>query len=151
MGRWLLQVDKISSYLIIWVNTKFCSTLIDDMDFDPNDPIDPLGTDKPYELQNHNQAGALDPNFQSQLSRASDLVLERARQQAVDKEPIYNEILKEIQSRKSNLEVEPQETITDFGQELPSKTSQSGSTADSTESGDYEESYIESYQEGYQE
>ncbi|WP_147587212.1 hypothetical protein [Halorubrum lipolyticum] len=122
------------------------------MDFDPYDPVDPLGQNAPFELQDHSH-NLIHPE---DLKLASDQVLRRAQEQAAMTSPVnHNMISEELNRRKmTDLQDEPVE----LSENLDSATeeflsdSESGSsdTSPSDEDG-YVENYIESYVSGYRE
>jgi len=77
------------------------------MNFDPHDPIDPLGQEQPFEMQDHSPT--LPPDQES-LDTASRAVLERALEQSIGMGGgVYNAISEELTRR--DVDTEPEEPL----------------------------------------
>lgn len=125
------------------------------MEFDPFDPIDPLGLDVPFEMQNPS-SGFIDPG---DLKLASDNVLRRAEEQATCNPSVPSNIVSAISSELDNrrLEAMKDEIVEppaemEWPVEVPSSSSESTSgESSSNEDGGYIEDYTESYTSSYKE
>lgn len=125
------------------------------MGFDPFDPIDPLGKDVPYEIQDPKPL-MIGP---SELDLASDEVLRRAQEQAAASDPaVYEAITEELRKREmGELEDEPLDsTVADppLGDEdsLVIATDSDTESSDSSSDGEeFIEDYTETYTSGYKE
>ena len=122
------------------------------MNFDPYDPIDPLGQDAPFEMQDHSP----DLIAQTELKLASDQVLRRAAEQAITSSPVVQGMISDELNRRDRERFEDELAELSEIREVPEEPvlTDSGSKSSDDFSHDqegYVEDYTESYVSGYEE
>lgn len=122
------------------------------MDFDPYDPVDPLGQNVPFEMKDPSPSMV----HPEDLKLASDQVLRRAKEQATISSPVVRDMISEELNRRELGGA--QDELVEFTEEryestediLPDSDSNSDDSSSSDEDG-YVENYTESYISGYKE
>lgn len=122
------------------------------MDFDPYDPVDPLGQNVPFEMKDPSP----DMVHPEDLKLASDQVLRRAKEQATISSPVVRDMISEELNRRElggahdefvEFTEERHENTEDVLPDLDSNSEDSSSSDEDGYTENYTESYISEYKE----